>query len=249
VIVEWDRELMAAVDAARAAGARLEQAFGGDRATLVEKGRDIKLLADREAEAAALEVLLGTGHPVLAEESGELGELDGLFWVVDPLDGTLNFKRGLPISCVSIGLVQGDTPLLGVILDFHRGELFSGVVGQGAWCNGEAIAVSDVAQAERAVLTTGFPTYRDFGDDSLLQFVRDVQRFKKVRLLGSAALSLAWVACGRVDAYAEDDIMLWDVAAGLALVRAAGGEVELEPSARMRWGRSVRCGARASLWR
>jgi myo-inositol-1(or 4)-monophosphatase len=138
--------------------------------------------------------------------------------------------------------------VLGAVFDFHRDEMFSGVVGEGAWCNEEQIFVSDTRIASRAVLTTGFPSFRDFDDDSLLGFVRHVQRFKKVRLLGSAALSLAYVACGRADAYAEDDIMLWDVAAGLALVSAAGGAIELKPSARLTWGRTVRCAACSQLW-
>lgn len=245
--MSYRREIEVAIAAAEAAGEYLKGAAG--QRALADDGRDIKLEADREAEARALAVLSEkSSFGVLAEESGEHGEVSGFRWVVDPLDGTLNYNRGLPLSSVSIGLLRDETPVVGVVFDFHRDELFSGAVGEGAWCNRRAISVSETAEGSRAVLATGFPTYRDFGDASLLEFVHHVQRFKKVRLLGSAALSLAYVACGRMDAYAEDDIMLWDVAAGLAIVSAAGGQVNVTPSTRLKWGRNVRCAARSSLW-
>jgi myo-inositol-1(or 4)-monophosphatase len=213
-------------------------------------GRDLKVGADRESERVILEALqTSSSYPVLAEETGEHGVIDteAGFWIVDPLDGTLNFGRGLPLFSVSIGLWQGGEPILGVVYDVRHDELFCGVVGDGAWCNAEAIVVSEVSAPEKAILATGFPVNRDFNSVPLRRFLDQVQAFKKVRLLGSAALSLAYLACGRVDAYSEEGIMLWDVAAGLALVRAAGGWISVEDSARHKWARNVTCGANRAV--
>lgn len=205
------------------------------------RGKDLKLAADTRAEEMILRRLQeGSSFPILSEESGAGAGFGTAaeYWVVDPLDGTLNYSRGLPLTCVSIGLWRADQPLLGVVHDFERGEVFAGVVGEGVSCNGTSVRVSSVSDTSQAVLATGFPSGRDFGDATLLEFCRKVQGFKKVRLLGSAALSLAWLAAGRLDAYAEDDIWLWDVAAGLALVRAAGGDFAAQPG-RHSWQRRV----------
>lgn len=206
------------------------------------QGKDLKLRADVEAEKLIFQRLRGgSRHPILSEENGaDDGIRSGeTFWVVDPLDGTVNYSRGLPLACVSIGLWRGDEPVLGVVHDLDSGVCYSGVVGEGAWCQDEGMRVSGVTETSQGILTTGFPSSRDHGDASLSAFVRGVQSFKKVRLLGSAALSLAWLAAGRVDAYREDDIWLWDVAAGLALVKAAGGEILVQPG-NSNWQRCVR---------
>ena len=248
--MKWQAELDLATKAAADAAIYLKEAFTREKGVLSESRRDIKLQADRDAEDRILTVLSETEYPVLAEESGERGVLSGdaPFWIVDPLDGTMNFKNGIPLCCVSIALSQGGGPILGVIDDFNRGEQMRGVVGQGAWMGGEAMHVSKVTQAENAILTTGFPTKRRYNAASPKAFVDMAQRFRKVRMLGSAALMMAYVACGRVDAYADDDIMFWDVAAGAALVRAAGGWIEMNDSARVKWGREVRCAAHPGIW-
>jgi myo-inositol-1(or 4)-monophosphatase len=124
---------------------------------------------------------------------------------------------------VSIGLWENSQPVLGVIHDFLEARTYHGVVGQGAWDNNQPMRVSDVKHKANAVLATGFPSGRSYHSDSLGRFVQQVQEYKKLRLLGSAALSLAWVATGKLEAYHEEDIYFWDVAAGLALVQAAGG--------------------------
>jgi myo-inositol-1(or 4)-monophosphatase len=121
-------------------------------------------------------------------------------------------------------------PLLGVVYDFNRDEMFTGLVTEGAWLNGMPIKVSDVVEESKAVLCTGFPISTDFSELALLNFVKDIQSYRKVRLIGSAALSLAYVASGRVDAYQENDIAIWDVAAGIAIVKAAGGVAHFRPS-------------------
>ncbi len=224
--------------AARAAGHLLRTEFAlapepGDVRS--EAGRDLKLQADVRAEALILERLATAAPlPVLSEESGASPDFDsaGDHWVVDPLDGTLNFGRRLPLCCVSIGLWRGEAPVLGVVHDVVTGETFTGLVGQGAFQDGRAMATSSVAEAAGAVFATGFPSGRSFEEAPLLDFVRKVRVYKKVRLLGSAALSLAWLAAGRVDAYGEEDIWFWDVAGGLALVAAAGGAFVCEPGTR-----------------
>ncbi|MGH7074796.1 MAG: inositol monophosphatase family protein [Stellaceae bacterium] len=189
---------------------------------------DIKLTADREAEALILAALAATGIPVLAEESGASGAArqDGLRWVVDPLDGTANYARGLPLCCVAIGLLRREEPVLGLIHDFNRDETFSGGRAFGAWLNGDPIEVSRVATAEEAILATGLPARRDYSAASLAEFGRSLGRWHKVRMLGSAALSLAYVAAGRADLYCEEATLIWDVAAGCAIVEGAGGIVE-----------------------
>ena len=253
--MNWSAELKLAIEAARAAGTRLQKIMRGHKEVLSEAGRDIKLQADRDAEAIILELLQEhSSHPVLAEESGEHGvPEDGPFWVVDPLDGTLNFSRGIPMCCVSIGLVEHQTPLLGVVYDFNRDELFyGGPGGQAGVLDGAGVerplAVSAVRDSRKGILATGFPTNRDYGDEALQAMFMEIKRFKKVRMMGTAALMCAMVASGRVDAYAEDEIMLWDVAAGLALIKAAGGWIDVQPSTRLKWARRVRVASCAEVW-
>lgn len=206
------------------------------------EGHDVKLAADRLAEEMIVARLReASPFAILGEEGGRIAPNDDtgnddagnvnadaeLCWLVDPLDGSLNYTRGLPACCVSIALCRGGDPVLGVIYDFNRDELFSGDAAGGAFLNGAPMAVSDVADSAEAVLASGFPSYLDHSDDTLGAFVRQVQRYRKVRALGSAALMLAYVACGRMDAYIEQETALWDVAAGIALVRAAGGKVTM----------------------
>ncbi len=246
----WQPELDLAARASSAASAFLRDAFAGDKSVLAEEGRDIKLQTDRDAEAIILDVLRESGHAVLAEESGESGTLahDAPVWIVDPLDGTMNYKHGIPLCCVSIALSVAGRPVLGVIEDFTRGERFHGVPGRGAWLNGIAMHVSSTTDPARAILVTGFPTQFDLHGAGLQQFMDNARRFKKVRMLGSAALMMAYVAAGRADAYAEDDIMYWDIAAGAALVEAAGGWVRLDSTPADPWTRRVRCASNHSLW-
>ena len=220
-----ERMLEIAIKAARRAGSLLFRAGPG---AATYSGRDVKLEADRLAEDVILKTL-GSEIPILTEETGlHPGAGGDLRWIVDPLDGSMNFLRGIPMCCVSIGLWQDMEPLLGVIYDFNRDELFAGVVGEGASLNGEPVHAGGGGQG---ILCTGLPVGTDFSTAALADFVTEAQTYKKIRLIGSAALSLAYVAAGRVDAYRERDIKIWDVAAGIALVRAAGGTVRMKPTA------------------
>ena len=221
-MIQFTTEKEVAIKAAKTAGLFLCDKRG-EIVVDASVGKDIKLAVDKESEGIIVDILrAGADHPVLAEEGGGMLE-DGLQWVVDPLDGSLNYFRGMPNAVVSIGLLENGKPVLGVIYDFFRDDLYVGVVGDGAMCNGEPINVSTVSEPGQGVLTMGFPSATDYSDEPLMHFVREVQQFKKVRLLGSAALSLAYVASGKADAYMERDIHLWDVAAGMAIVEAAGG--------------------------
>lgn len=230
-----ESELELAVSAAREAGALLTDAYRQNAGVQSLKGRDIKTEADLAAEACILRTLAPSRLPAVAEETAaDQGPPDGRFWLVDPLDGTMNFSRGFPMYGVSIALWSGGEPQLGVVFDIARGLLFRGIVGLGAWCNERRIRVSNVSDRSQAVLATGFPTHRDYSPDALGRFVARVRDFKKIRMIGSASLSLAWVASGAFDAYTEEEIMLWDVAAGLALVLAAGGTIQVQ-SGRRHW--------------
>jgi myo-inositol-1(or 4)-monophosphatase len=246
----WESELELARQAAKITGDRLRAERFSPHEILDNAGRDVKLLADREAEGDILNVLASESEfPILTEETGLYGpvQYDGPMWVVDPLDGTLNYSRGLPLFCVSIGLWQGGQPLLGVVYDVAHDDLYSGAVNMGAWCNNLPIHISKIAESSQAIIATGFPVSRDFESPSLRRFLTFLQVYKKVRLLGSAALSLVYLASGRVDVYFEEDIMLWDVAAGAAIVAAAGGYVTITPSLRKQWARTVTCASSNSL--
>ena len=209
---------------------------------LCEPGHDIKLKADQLAEEKILR-LLNDRMPlaVLTEESGEHGSVDenACMWVVDPLDGTFNYSRGMPMCCSSVGLWANGKPVLGAVYNFFSDEMFSGIVGQGAWLNGKPIVVSGLQDVSKASLATGFPHHQNFDDAPLRAFIRQVQSFKKIRMLGSAALMGAYTACGWLDAYVEEDIWLWDVAAATAICQAAGGSVRLRPGKAGRWAREV----------
>ena len=190
--------------------------------------RDIKIEADTVSEKIILEMLKKTSFSILTEEKGLIEGVGNSYkWIVDPLDGSVNFSRSLPLNCVSIGLFRNGQPYIGVIYDFIRKELFSGISEKKALLNGKKITVSSIKTKNDAVLCTGFPRNTSFSSNSLIKYIKNVQSFKKVRLLGSAALSLAYVASGRADSYFEEDIMVWDVAAGLAIVQGAGGKCKV----------------------
>jgi myo-inositol-1(or 4)-monophosphatase len=223
-----DREWLALAErAARSAGRFLANSPRRNAALISETARDIKLQADRAAEDRIVTILTaGSRMPIMAEErAADLLDVptSGARWIVDPLDGTMNYLLGIPFCCVSIALWMDDDPQVAAVYDFDRDEMFSSVAGEGAWVNGASVRVRSV-QAEKAVICTGFPAGTDFAPAALSRFVSQVGAFRKVRMLGSAALSLAYVAAGRADVYYERDIRIWDVAAGLGLVRAAGGE-------------------------
>lgn len=195
---------------------------------------DVKLQADVESEKKIREVLeTETDYPVYGEElAGDLAHLDAdnYTWVVDPLDGTYNYLRNAPLCGVSIGLCKGREPILGSIYNFYADELYCGNPEEGFLFNGEKITPKWEKEKSKAVIATGFPSGRDYSSKSLTDFISRVQTYKKTRMIGSAALAMAYVAMGRVDLYFEESIRLWDIAAGAALIKAAGGAVSMVSS-------------------
>ena len=162
----------------------------------------------------------------IAEESEDLKPDDELNWVIDPLDGTTNFIFNLPFYCTSVALLKNNELLVGVIYDPTHDELFTAYRGGGAYLNGKKIAVSDRSTLKESLLATGFP-YDDFEFDAeyLALLSSLMKKSKGIRRLGSAALDLAYVACGRFDAFYEYGLNSYDVAAGALIVKEAGGSV------------------------
>lgn len=227
-LAELRAVLAAAEDAARAAGQALRDGGGEFEGVERSEGRDIKLNADRAAERIIIDRLTAlVPAPILSEETGWTAAAGDKVWVVDPLDGSANYNRDIALCSVSIAWVENGRPVAGVIYEFLSDRLYSGAVGLGAWLNGKPMSVADHARTEDSILFTGLAINRDFSAQALGDFAAGFARWKKVRMIGSAATSLAYVARGAADAYFEDSIMFWDVAAGCALVEAAGGRFSI----------------------
>ncbi len=222
------------VKAARQAGSLiLRHIHRLDGLKIVEKQRqDFASEVDEAAEAEIVRELR-RAHPeyaVLAEEGGATpgrgGGKSKFTWVIDPIDGTSNYLRGFPHYCISIALVEGDAVQHGVIFDPLRNELFTASKGSGAMLNDRRLRVTMRDTLEGAVLATGFPPRERKRLPAQLDCIRELmQQAEDIRRTGSAALDLAYVAAGRVDGYFESGVKPWDIAAGLLLVREAGGTV------------------------
>jgi myo-inositol-1(or 4)-monophosphatase len=213
-----------AKSAAMLAGDFLKSKQGKDHKILLNKDRDIKLQLDIDTEAIIKKyIAANSSFSILGEETGLSGALDEFYWVVDPLDGTSNFLREIPISCVSIALMQDMLPVLGVIFDFNNDELYFGHKYSKAYINNREIKVSSLASKNESTLVTGIPAKTHYTDDEFRQMISDFQTWKKIRMIGSAAMAAAYVASGKVETYKENGIFLWDIAAGAAIVNAAGG--------------------------
>lgn len=225
---ETDVLLKLAESAAISTGQFLKDENMSLRKMAFASGHDIKIDADRKAERMIVERLKeGSLFSIFSEEAGYVGDKKAAIkWIVDPLDGSMNYHKNIPFCGISIALCCDEKPVLGVVYDFNRQELFSGIVGKGAWLNHESINPSKTKDISSAVLGTGFPVNLAHSTEVLSGFIAEIQRYKKIRLLGSAALTLCYVACGRIDAYHEKNIMFWDVAAGCAIIQAAGGKVK-----------------------
>jgi myo-inositol-1(or 4)-monophosphatase len=163
-------------------------------------------------------------HGVLAEEAPEPEQLRLPYcWIVDPLDGTANYAHGIPCYAVSVAVAHRGRLLAGVVHDPERKESFAAVAGEGAWLNGAPIAVSSVSQLQEALAAVSFPAELKEDSPDLLAFLKAAPCCQAIRRTGSAALNLAYVACGRLDAHWAHDIHPWDAAAGILLVQEAGG--------------------------
>lgn len=165
-------------------------------------------------------------HHILSEECGDLVQDSQYKWIIDPIDGTVNFAHRIPICCISIGIEYEGKMVLGAIYNPFIDELFVAESGVGATLNDRPISVSKKSSVEKACLVTGFPyTYLEESNGPLQVFERFIRRGIPVRRLGSAAIDLAWVACGRFDGFYEHQLQAWDSAAGFLMVEAAGGKV------------------------
>jgi len=232
--MDWNKLLQTAEDAAVEAGAILRKGAVHLREVEFEDQSDVKLKADRESEELIRGILAEkTPYPVFGEEMGgdeSLTERYEPYWVVDLLDGTYNYLRGSPVCAVSVGLMRGETPVLGVIYDFTTGTLYSGLVTEGITVNGREPILEWASSMDQATLVTGFPAGMVRSPDRMNAFVERIASYKKIRMVGSASMALAYVAIGMYDVYYEEGIRLWDVAAGLALVQAGGGAVRMKRS-------------------
>lgn len=211
------------------AGGDVVRRGAGRRFSIAHKGVvNIVTSVDKAAERAIRRAIAKAfpDHGFLMEESGERPSPSPYRWVVDPLDGTVNFAHGMPISCVSIGLEHRGRVILGGVLDPYRNELFTAAAGRGAHLNGRRIRVSTTGKLIDALLVTGFPYDRYKRAAFYLSFVEKfMKRTQGLRRLGAAALDLAYVAAGRFDGYWEFNLQPWDAAAGHLLVQEAGGRV------------------------
>lgn len=224
--------LAAAVRAARAAGKIMRANWHKPKHVNSAAAHDIKLELDVRCQALIEKILAAPFPeiPVLGEE-GVTGDLTADYrWVIDPIDGTVNYFFGMPHAAVSIALQHRQKSVVGVIYDPFTDEIWTATKGQPTRLNGKIVHVSDRSKIEDSVIAMGFSKSKDNLDQSLPHLIRLARRAKKIRIMGSAALELAYVASGRLDAYIERRINLWDVAAGSLLVENAGGEFYAPPA-------------------
>jgi myo-inositol-1(or 4)-monophosphatase len=223
-MIELDTWLEIAKSAALDGGNYLLANQGKDLEVLLNEGRDIKLQLDTDTENLIKKTLRSkSSFSILGEETGLSGDLGEFYWVIDPLDGTSNFLREIPISCVSIALMQNLNPILGVIYDFNHDDLYFGHQESRAFLNKREICVSNYSLKNESTLITGIPAKQHYSDDEFKNMIDDFQNWKKIRMIGSAAMASIYVAAGKAETYKENGIFLWDIAAGAAIVNAAGG--------------------------
>ena len=200
-----------------------------DKADIEHKGfNDLVSYVDKEAElllvAGCKEILPEAGF--ITEEGTETTRAEEYNWIIDPLDGTTNFTHGLPVFAISLALLHHDEIVMGIVHEVNRDECFSAYKGGGAFCNGARMHVSAVSSLNQGLIATGFPYY-DF--DQMPQYLQILNSFMRsshgLRRMGSAAVDLAYTACGRFEGFFEYNLNAWDVAAGIILVKEAGGEV------------------------
>jgi myo-inositol-1(or 4)-monophosphatase len=214
-------------ETAMAAGEVLLQWAG--RFHVKEKGRsDLVTEADLASQQVIRDKLLGAfpGHGFLAEENEQIPSRDQDYrWIVDPLDGTMNYVHGVPNYAVSIALAKGSDVVVGTVYDPTSRECFSAMRGRGAWLNGERISVSGTTDLAAALVAVSFATHVERGDPEISEFIEVMLKARGIRRMGSSALNLCYLAAGRFDGYWSKSTKIWDIAAGALLVREAGGVI------------------------
>jgi len=228
--------LNAAENAARAAGKLLRANFPQRQRVNVVAAHDIKLEIDVQAQELISNLLLEEfpAHALYGEEGIVGDQSSDHQWIVDPLDGTVNYFYGIPHFCISIALRARGEIIVGVIYDPIRNEMWAGQKGDVSKLNGSRIHVSDRTELAEAVISIGLAKTGETINTNFPLLQHMIHRVRKCRVLGSAALDMAYVACGRFDAYIETGISLWDIAAGWLLVENAGGTVDLRPRENMK---------------
>jgi myo-inositol-1(or 4)-monophosphatase len=224
--------LAVAIQAARAAGKVMHHNWHKPKRVNSAEAHDIKLELDVQCQALIEKILAAAFPeiPVLGEE-GDTGDVSAAYrWVIDPIDGTVNYFFGMPHAAVSIALQHHAKSVVGVIYDPFTDEIWTTATGQPTRLNGRIVRVSNRSKLKDCVIAMGFSKSRDNLQKSLPHLIRISKQAKKIRILGSAALELVYVASGRLDAYIERTINLWDVAAGSLLVENAGGEFYTLPA-------------------
>ena len=222
-----------AESAARQAGQLLRENYSSDLEVDEMATYDIKLALDVKSQELITGILLDAfpEHAIFGEE-GIAGNQDSPFqWIVDPIDGTVNYFYGIPHFCVSIALRENGVIKTGVIYDPMLDELWAVEKGGKPTLNGKEIGTSKRAELSEAVVTIGFSKSKESLSAGFERFKELAPKVRKTRMMGSAALAMAYISCGRLDAYVEEQISLWDIAAGQLLVEAAGGQVNLIPNA------------------
>lgn len=229
--MDLERLCKEAVEIAKRAGAFIHQeAANFDLSKIEHKGanNDLVSYVDKEAEKILVEGLrkILPEAAFVTEENTVITEAKKLRWVIDPLDGTTNFLHGFPIFSISIGLIDGDEVLVGIVYELNKDECFYAWQNGGAWCNGRPIKISSVSHLKDALLVTGFPYNLEDKADAFFDIIKHfVSTTHGVRRIGSAAVDFAYVACGRLEGYFEYNLKPWDVAGGILLVQEAGGKV------------------------
>ncbi|HLX11358.1 MAG TPA: inositol monophosphatase family protein [Bacteroidota bacterium] len=220
-----------AITAARTAGTFLKQNVGKIKQIEQKYGQEKNLVTeiDKESERIIIEMIRKNfpDHAILAEEGGLGSAVPSAYkWIIDPLDGTTNYTHGFPVFCVSIGIEHNGVMEHGVIYDPNFDELFTATRGKGAFVNGKPMRVSKVNTLSKSLLVTGFPyNIAENPDHAIEHFGNFLKKAQAVRRMGSAAIDLAYVACGRYEGFWEVALHPWDVAAGKLLVEEAGGKL------------------------
>ena len=221
--------LDAAKQASLTAGKKLKTGFFETQDLLANSGRDIKLAIDKEIEEDIKGALQGFGYGFLGEETGlKSGDASEYFWVVDPLDGTSNYYRNIPICANSIALMDSNLNVhVAVVNSFLENKLYYATASNGSFCNDKPLKVSETASKSLSTLMTGIPAKTTYLDSEFQEMIQLFQEWKKVRMIGSAAIAGAWVAEGIADCYKENGIFIWDIAATMLLVKEAGGKISI----------------------
>ncbi len=217
------------IEAARAGAAEIIRYFNGVFTISNKEGvNNLVTEADHASEKAIMDVIRKNfpGHQILTEESGEIKQDSEYKWIIDPIDGTVNFAHGIPLNCVCIAIEKNEEIIMAAVYNPHINEFYFAEKGKGATLNDQPIRVSKETQVSKSCLVTGFPyKYINMPNGPLEIFERFIRKGIPVRRLGSAAIDLCWVAAGRFDGFYEHKLEPWDSAAGYLIVEEAGGKV------------------------